>query len=268
MALRVVSWNVNGLRACARKGFLSWLEGEGADLVGLQEVRSRPEQLDVSLAEPPGWCTAFSPAARAGYSGVALYSRRPWDDLKTELGDASFDAEGRLQIVRFGNLVVANVYFPNGSGRDRDNGRVPYKLAFYSRLEEVLRGLRAEGYAVVVMGDFNTAPSAIDLARPKTNESTSGFLPEERAEIERWYTLGWTDAFRALRGPVEGVYTWWSQRAGARDNNVGWRIDYFLACPRALPFVEEVTVHPEVRASDHCPIGLVLRDEVMTVADA
>jgi len=260
--MRILSWNVNGLRACERQGFSSWLAGCGADVVGLQEVRAHPGQLPAHLVRPEGWHAHWSSAERGGYSGVGLLSRRPPDAVATSLGVDAFDREGRLQIARFGRLVVANVYFPNGSGKERDNGRVPFKLDFYGALFERLQRLRRGGARVLVMGDFNTAHREIDLARPKANVKTSGFLPEERAEIDRWIRAGWVDVFRRAR-PEGGHYTWWSQRQGARERNVGWRIDYVLASKAARPYVREAFHHPEVRGSDHCPIGVDLDPDVV-----
>ncbi len=246
---------MNGLRACAKKGFGRWLGRCGAEVVGLQEVRALEEQLPERVRAPRGWHTCFSPAERLGYSGVGLYSRRKPDAVETSLGEARFDAEGRLQLARFGRLVVANAYFPKGSGRQRDNSRVPYKLDFYAALFERLQRLRKGGYRVLVMGDFNTAHTEIDLARPKDNKDTSGFLPEERAELDRWVAAGWTDTFRRQE-PGAGHYTWWSQRSGARQRNIGWRIDYVLASPAALRHVRGAFIQPQVKGSDHCPVGV------------
>jgi exodeoxyribonuclease III len=256
--LRIVSWNVNGLRACGRKGFRRWLERSGAEIVGVQEVRARSEQLPASLRSPRGWHSAFAAAERPGYSGVGLFSRRPADALEVGLGIPRFDREGRLLIARFGRLAVANVYFPKGSGPRRDNSRVPYKLAFYRALFARVERLRRSGLRVIVMGDFNTAHREIDLARPRENRGTSGFLPEERAEIERWLSAGWVDVFRRLHPDEPGHYTWWRQWGDARRRNVGWRIDYALASPAALPFVRGAFLWPRVRGSDHCPAGLEL----------
>ena len=228
--MRIVSWNVNGLRACARKGFLRFLADSEADLVGLQEVRAFEHQLEPGVRAPDGWHATFAPAERAGYSGVALYSREPPDRVETALGEPRFDVEGRLVIARFGRLAVASVYFPKGSGRDRDNRRVPYKLDFYAALFDRLQALRRRG-PVFVIGDYNTAREPIDLARPAANTRTSGFLREERAELTRWIDAGWVDTFRARHPGEAGYYTWWRQWGGARENNVGWRIDYVLASP-------------------------------------
>jgi exodeoxyribonuclease-3 len=256
MALhRILSWNVNGLRACGAKGFRRWLDRSGAEIVGVQEVRASCADLPRRLAAPRGWYTHFSAAARLGYSGVGLYARRAPESVDTALAHRGMDAEGRLQLARFGRLVVANVYFPNGNGKERDNSRVPFKLRFYRRLFERVEKLRADGAHVLVMGDFNTTPSDLDLARPKDNRGTSGCLPNERREVARWLAAGWVDAFRAFE-PGGGHYTWWSQRAGVRERNVGWRIDYVLASPEAMRFVRRAFIQPEVRGSDHAPVGV------------
>lgn len=256
-AFRVLSWNVNGLRACDRAGFRRQLSRTRADVFGVQEVRARPEQLDPALRRPRGWHTHFVAAERPGYSGVGLFCRRPPDEVHVSLGEARFDREARVQIARFGRLVIANVYVPNGSGRDRDHSRVPYKLAFYQRLFDELQARRRAGCRVLVMGDLNTAHQDVDLARPRQNHRTSGFLPAERAELRRWLEAGWVDTFRAFE-PGPGHYAWWSQRVGVRERNVGWRIDYVLASRAAMRFVREAFILPGVRGSDHCPVGVSL----------
>ena len=255
--MRIASWNVNGLRACARKGFLGFLEDSRADVVGLQEVRAFERQLAPEVRAPAGWHAVFSPAERAGYSGVALYSREPPARVETALGEARFDAEGRLVIARFGRLTVASVYFPKGSGRGRDNSRVPYKLDFYAALFDRLQALRRRG-PVLVAGDYNTAREPLDLARPAANAKTSGFLPQERAELTRWLDAGWVDTFRARHPGQAGHYTWWRQWGGAREKNVGWRIDYVLASPAAARRVTDAFIWPHVTGSDHCPVGVDL----------
>jgi exodeoxyribonuclease-3 len=260
--MRVASWNVNGLRSIAGKGFLDWLERSGADIVGVQETRCRPEQLPETVRAPAGWHTHFVSATRPGYSGVALYARRPFDEIETSLGVRSFDAEGRLQLVRWGRLRIANVYFPNGSGVARDNSRVPFKLRFSRRLRRRLQPYAEQGLPVLVIGDFNTAPAEIDLARPKENAGTSGFLPEERAEIAAWLKSGWVDTFREFETGA-GHYTWWSQRFGVRERNIGWRIDLVLASRGAVPFLRGAAIHPEVQGSDHCPVSVELDDAIL-----
>jgi exodeoxyribonuclease-3 len=253
--MRIVSWNVNGLRACAKKGFLRFLENSGADFVAVQEVRAFPDQLDDGLRAPPGWHVCFSPAERPGYSGVALYARAAPDRVQTSLGMPDFDREGRLLSAQFGRLAIVCVYFPKGSGKDRDNSRVGYKLDFYAAVFDHVQRLRRRG-PVFVVGDYNTAHEPIDLARPKSNTKSSGFLPEERAEITRWIDAGWVDVFRRQHPGQPDHYTWWRQWGNARRDNVGWRIDYVLASPSAARRVREAFIWPEVTGSDHCPVGV------------
>ena len=264
--LRIYSWNVNGLRACAKKGFAKWLRYSRADMVGLQETRVLEDQLPDEIRRPKNWHTNFVSAQRAGYSGVGLYTRRPVGTLQTSLDDEAFDAEGRLQIATFGKLHVANVYFPNGSGKERDNSRVPFKLAFYRALFDRLEPLTKRGGRVIVMGDFNTAHTEVDLARPKSNQKTSGFLKEEREELSRWIDAGWVDTFRATHPDAKDHYTWWSQRFGVRERNIGWRIDYMLASKGAMQFMRQAKIHPKVMGSDHCPISLELDPSVLDSA--
>ncbi len=253
--MRIVSWNVNGLRACARKGFARFLIRSGADVVGVQEVRARPEQLEPRIRSPRGWHTAFVAAERKGYSGVALYSREKPDAIETSLGEPRFDVEGRFIVARFGRMSMANVYFPKGSGTARDNSRVAYKLEFYRAVFERVQQLRKRG-PVFVMGDFNTAHEEIDLARPRANARSSGFLPEERAEFSRWLEAGWVDTFRRQHPGEGGHYTWWRQWGNARAENVGWRIDYVLASPSASRRVRDAFIWPQITGSDHCPVGV------------
>ena len=203
MPRRFVSWNVNGIRACVRKGFLDWLPAARADLIGLQETRCEHEDLPGMLhraARLRGTRTGCRARSRRGYSGVAILSRKAPLAIEAELGDESFDREGRFLLARFADLLVANVYFPKGSGTQRDNSRVPYKLAFTEHVFEAVRrrAARGTGLPAILMGDFNIAPEPIDLARPRGNETTSGFLPEERALLARCMGRGWVDTFRAL----------------------------------------------------------------------
>jgi exodeoxyribonuclease III len=260
--LRIMSWNVNGLRAAVRQGFLDALHEARPDVYGVQEVRADLDSIPESARAPRGFKTHFVAAQRKGYSGVGLFARRDFDAIHTSIGIRRFDVEGRIQIARFGRLVLANVYFPNGNGKDRDNSRVPYKLAFYRRLFDVLDRWRRSGHRVLVMGDFNTAHREIDLARPKQNVKTSGFLPEERAELDRWIRAGWVDTFRAFE-PDGGHYTWWSQRFGVRAKNIGWRIDYVLATPATMRYVTDAFIRPEQAGSDHCPVGVDLDPSVV-----
>lgn len=252
---------MNGLRSAHTKGFLPWLSGARAQVVALQEVRARPEQLPDEVRAPARWKTHFSAAERPGYSGVGLFSRDEPDTVETRLGVPEMDAEGRLQLARFGKLTVANVYFPNGNGKDRDLSRIPFKLAFYRRLFDQLEKPLRDGERLLVVGDFNTAHQDIDLARPRENRETSGFRPEEREELDRWLRAGWVDSFRHFHKGA-GHYSWWSQRFGVREKNIGWRIDYVLASPAAMAFVKRAAIHPDVSGSDHCPVSVDLDSAV------
>ena len=256
--MRILSWNVNGLRACVRKGFLDVLESSGADVVGVQEVRAFAHQLDPEARQPKGWHAHFSPAERPGYSGVGLYSRADPDAVETSLGEPRLDVEGRFLLARFGRTSIATVYFPKGSGKERDNNRVPYKLDFYAAVFERIEAARRYG-PVYVMGDYNTAHEEIDLARPATNKKSSGFLPEERDEFTRWLDAGWVDVFRKQHLGEPGHYTWWRQWGGAKENNVGWRIDYILCSPSAAKRVDTSFILRDIDGSDHCPVGIDTR---------
>ena len=253
--MRIVSWNVNGLRACAKKGFLTVLNGLDIDVMGIQEVRAFEAQLDDEVRSPEGWHFHQAAAERAGYSGVAFYSRQAPNAVETSLGDPALDAEGRYIAIRLDRMWLVNGYFPKGSGGDRDNSRVPYKLDFYSAVFERIETMRKSG-PVYVMGDYNTAHQDIDLARPKTNHKNSGFLPEERAVLDAWEAAGWHDTFRRLHPGEPGHYSWWRQWGNSRADNVGWRIDYVFASPTAMKRVESAFILPEVTGSDHCPVGV------------
>lgn len=260
--MRIYSWNVNGIRSASTKGLPEWLAKSRGDIVGLQEVRCNADAIPETMRNLRGRVSCFSHGQRAGYSGVGLYTRRAADEVEIDLGHDEIDREGRLQIARFGRLWIVNGYFPNGKGKERDNSRVPFKLDFYRRLFDRLTPLRKKGERVLVMGDFNTAHQEIDLARPKENQKISGFLPEEREEFSRWLGSGWVDTFRHLdKSP--GHYTWWSPRPGVREKNVGWRIDYVLASPGAMPFLKKAEIHADVRGSDHCPVSVTVDDSII-----
>jgi exodeoxyribonuclease-3 len=260
--MRIRSWNVNGLRAVMTKGFPRWLKATSPDIVGVQEVRAQPEQLDAEMKMLRGHHVHISAAERKGYSGVGLISRFPPDSVETKLGVAEFDVEGRVQMARFGKLLVVNVYVPNGNGKMRDNSRVPFKLAFSRKLYDILDDEKKRGGRILVMGDINTAHKEIDLARPKQNAKTSGFLPEEREELDRWIRNGWVDTFRA-KNPETVMYSWWSSRFGVREKNIGWRIDLVLASPGVMPYLREAMIETRVKGSDHAPVGVDLDDTVV-----
>ena len=254
--IRLFSWNVNGLRACGRKGFRDWLDDEQPDVLGLQETRALPEQLEAELREPDGYDVWFHPAEKKGYSGVALMSRTaPRSVTLGGLGEDRFDSEGRLIIADYGSFLFYTGYFPNGGN---DLSRVPYKLAFSEAVLQHAEAQRRTGHSIVICGDVNTAHEEIDLANPASNRKNTGFLPEERAWVSRLVEHGYVDIFRRRNPDAPGLYTWWSNRAGVRERNVGWRIDYFFVSPELVDRVVDARIHPEVQGSDHCPISLEL----------
>jgi exodeoxyribonuclease-3 len=248
------SWNVNGLRAAEKKGFLDWLAGTGADVAAVQETKAQPEQLSTALRAPAGYQVDWCSAEKKGYSGVGTYSRIRPLTVRTGLGDARFDHEGRVLISEFEPYVFFNIYFPNGG---RGPEWVAHKLAFYRRFLEVAHGYLKAGRPVIMAGDVNTAYAEIDLARPKENVKTSGFMPEERAGLAEFFSLGLVDTFRHLH-PDTVKYTWWDMVTRARERNVGWRLDYFLASADLRDRIVAAEVHDDVLGSDHCPVSLTL----------
>ena len=254
--MRIVSWNVNGLRSVLKKDFLAWLDEEPADIIGLQETRATREQLPSSVQQHQRYSLHLRPADKLGYSGVAVMSKHEPDEVHTSLGRPEFDVEGRFVEARFGKLTIASVYFPNGNGKNRDNSRIPYKLDFTKAVFDHFDERMRAGERIFIMGDTNTAHCAIDLARPKQNIKTSGFTPKEREAFGALLDRGWIDTFRAKHPDEEGHYSWWSLRSGARARNVGWRIDYVIASPGAWPFVQSAFIDAHVTGSDHCPVGV------------
>lgn len=254
MLWKLCSWNVNGLRAAEKKGFLDWLSGCGAEVVAIQETKAHPDQLSQALLHPAGYQAMFNAAEKKGYSGVATYSARPPLKESPGLKDERFDNEGRVLVSDYGPFLFFNIYFPNG-GRSAD--RVAYKLAFYRQFLKVAQRHMRAGRPVVVTGDLNTAYAEIDLARPKENQEHSGFMPEERVALGELFEAGFIDTFRHLH-PDTVKYTWWDMVTRARQRNVGWRLDYFLVSPDLKDHIRAADIHDEVLGSDHCPISLVL----------
>jgi exodeoxyribonuclease-3 len=255
--LRLFSWNVNGLRACGRKGFLEWLDAARPDILGLQETRALPEQLEEPIRNPDGYDVHLHPAEKKGYSGVALYTRiAPQSVALGGLDNPAFDSEGRLIIADYGDFLFYTAYFPNGGN---DLSRVPYKLEFSEAVLQHAEAQRRAGKSIVICGDVNTAHEEIDLANPTSNKKNTGFLPEERAWVSRLLDHGYLDVFRKRNPDTTGAYTWWSNRPGVRERNVGWRIDYFIISPDLEPRVVDAKIHADVMGSDHCPIELELK---------
>ena len=254
----IASWNVNGLRAISRNGFVDWLEDCDFDLVFLQETKAAPDQVPRELRELSWGHALHSSTVKKGYSGVGVFWRdEPPDAIYHGLGIEQFDQEGRAIGVRYGDLVIYGCYFPNGG---RGPERVDYKLAFYAAMLERMEQLRAEGLEVVVCGDFNIAHHPVDLSRPRESRTTSGFLDRERAWLDRFVDQGWIDTFRLHHPDDAERYSWWDYRTRGRERNVGWRIDYFFA-DRALAdrIVAADILHDEY-GSDHCPVTLEIAD--------
>jgi exodeoxyribonuclease III len=253
--MKLVCWNVNGIRAAYKKGFADWMRTESPDVLCVQETKASPEQYPPELREPDGYWPYFcSSKDKGGYSGVALYSKKKPVKVDYGLGVDRFDGEGRTIVAHYPDFVLFNIYFPNGKASKE---RLTFKMDFYEELLKVTSGLLREGKEVIVCGDVNTAHEEIDQARPKENEKTSGFLPEERKWIDRFISSGFVDSYRHIdRSP--GKYTWWDMKTRARDRNVGWRIDYFFISSGLLPKLRSAFIRSDVEGSDHCPVGMEL----------
>lgn len=252
----LLSWNVNGIRAVAKKGFSDWLAQVAPDILCLQETRAEAHQVPAQIRDHGGYHTYWNHSkARKGYSGTGLLTREEPLDVQHDLGVEAFDQEGRTLIAEYPSFVLLNCYFPNGG---RGNGRVPFKLDFYQAFLDKCETYRAAGKTVIFCGDVNTAHREIDLARPKENQTTTGFLPEEREWMDRFIAAGYVDTFRLHYPDLIDQYTWWDQVTRARERNVGWRIDYFFIVAEAADRVEDAFILPDVLGSDHCPVGIRL----------
>ena len=251
---RLISWNVNGIRAIYRKKKYEWLQETGADAICLQETKAHPEQLTGPQKNLPGYQAFFHSAERKGYSGVVTFSKREPERVIEGLGIEEFDSEGRSLALDYGDYILYNVYFPNGKSSDE---RLDYKMRFYGKFLKQMKALLDEGRKVVICGDVNTAHKEKDLARPKENSDTSGFLPMERKWIDQLLEAGFVDVLREYTQEGE-LYTWWDYKTRARKRNVGWRIDYFFTSKNLKDHLRDFIIHNEVMGSDHCPIELDL----------
>jgi len=252
--MRIISWNVNGLRAVLKKGFLEWLGREAPDILCLQETKLQADQIPDELDSSLGYKAFWSHAEKKGYSGVAMFIKTEVPEVRDGFGLPKFDSEGRPLVADLGRFVLINGYFPNGGmGPDR----LKYKLEYYSAMLEFVSKLRAEGRNVVITGDLNTAHNEIDLANPEANRNHSGFMDIERRAFDKYISSGLADTFREIY-PEKKVWTWWDYRTGARARDVGWRIDYFLVNREFLPAIKDSFMQSDVLGSDHCPIGIDL----------
>lgn len=254
--LKIYSWNINGIRAVHKKGFIDWVARESPDILCLQETKAHPDQLPPELACIDGYRCVWNPAQRKGYSGVAVYFRQPPLATGYGLGIERFDIEGRLLVLEYPAFSLLNVYFPNGGMGDE---RVQYKLEFYEEIIEYCEVLRHKNKNVIICGDFNTAHQEIDLKNPKSNRNNSGFLMVEREMLDRFLGHGYIDVFRHLY-PDRIEYTWWDFRTRARERNAGWRIDCFYVSKDMIDWVVDCVHFDQVLGSDHCPLGLFLRE--------
>lgn len=250
--MKLLSWNVNGIRAAQKKGFLKWLEKENPDILCVQETKAHIEQLDKDLVSPNGYKTFWSSGEKKGYSGVATFTKIEPKKTGHGFGIKKFDSEGRILIAEYNSLILFNIYFPNGQ---RDAKRLKYKLDFYDEFLKYVNKLKKDNKKIIMCGDVNTAHKEIDLARPKENENTSGFLKIERDWVDKFIDHGYIDTFRHFN-KEGGNYTYWDPITRARERNIGWRIDYFFITPNLLKSLKKAFIMPEVMGSDHCPLGI------------
>ncbi|MCP4007216.1 MAG: exodeoxyribonuclease III [bacterium] len=253
--MKLFSWNVNGIRSVQRKGFLEWFEAQKPDIVCVQETKAQPHQLSEELLNPLGYHASWFSAEKKGYSGVATFSRREPLSVRKGMGNRLADREGRVLISEFPELTLINAYFPNSQ---REHTRLDFKLSFCHSMMRLMNKMRREGRHVALCGDFNIAHREIDLTNSKQNRNSAGFLPQERAWMDRLLKNGYVDSFRHFCDEP-GHYTWWSQRLGVRERNIGWRLDYFATNPELVDRYRAARIQPQVKGSDHCPVVLELK---------
>ena len=252
--IKILSWNVNGIRAVYKKGFLDWLKKESPDILCVQETKASPVQLPEELANPEGYHSQWNWAEKKGYSGVATFSKHKPGEVEKGFGISSLDGEGRFLSTDFGAFVLFNIYFPNGK---KDEERLNFKLWFYDEFLKHIDLLKKKGRKIVFCGDVNTAHMEIDLSHPKLNQSVSGFLPVERQWLDKLASHGYIDTFRQFnKEPFH--YTWWDYKTGARERNIGWRLDYFYISENMAGNLKKAFIKKEVEGSDHCPVGIEL----------
>lgn len=260
--IQLLSWNVNGIRAMSKKtiyknhDFLSWLDKESPDILCLQETKAHPEQLAEKILHPKGYQSYWNSGERKGYSGVVTYAKDNPTKIEYNIGVKRLDNEGRIVTTEFSDIVICNVYFPNGK---KDDERLKYKMDFYDTFLDFTEKKRAEGKSVIFCGDVNTAHRPIDLSRPKPNEKISGFLPIEREWLDKVVEMGYVDSFRFIHKDKPEQYSWWSVRTNARERNIGWRLDYFFVTEDLKDRIIDAYILPDITGSDHCPVGLKLK---------
>ncbi|MBI2794436.1 MAG: exodeoxyribonuclease III [Ignavibacteria bacterium] len=254
--MKILSWNVNGIRAALNKGFADWVKQTKADVICIQETKADLSKIPDTIRNLDHYNTFWhSCTSRSGYSGVGILSRIKPESVNEKLGIEEFDVEGRVLELDFGSFILYNIYFPNGGA---ENKRVPFKLRFYDAVLHRSAKQRRNGKGIVICGDYNIAHKEIDLARPKENIKTTGFLPEERAKLDEMVNDGWIDSFREYHPDEPQQYSYWDTFTRARERNVGWRIDYHWITPEMRPALKNAWISPEVMGSDHCPVGIVI----------
>jgi len=253
--MKILCWNVNGLRAALKKGFLDFFESEKPDILGIQETKLQEHQIPGEARAPFGYQSTWSHADKKGYSGTAVYYKHPPNQINTDILPAELNGEGRIVELVYDSFHLFNIYFPNGQMND---DRLQFKLDFYHHCLNYFDQLKNAGKKLIIMGDYNTAHKPIDLKNPKSNEQTSGFLPIERAWLDKLVESGYVDTFRRFNQQPD-QYTWWSYRFKAREKNVGWRIDYFFVTENMMDDIQDSYILSDVQGSDHCPIGLKVK---------
>ena len=252
--MKLLSWNVNGIRAAVKKGFLEYLEDENPEIICIQETKAHKEQLTSEILEDHGYFTYWHSGQKKGYSGVATFCKEEPLYIQEGIGIKKYDDEGRVLITEHNKFLLYNIYFPNGQ---KNEERLKYKLDFYDDLLPIINDQVESGNNVIVTGDWNTAHRPIDLARPNENKNTSGFMPIEREKVDEYILNGWVDTFRLFH-EEGGRYSWWTYRFGARDRNIGWRIDYFFVNEGMVELCTDADIHQNIFGSDHCPVSLIL----------
>ena len=252
--MKLISWNVNGIRAAVKKGFLEYLEDENPEIICIQETKAHKEQLTSEILEDHGYFTYWHSGQKKGYSGVATFCKEEPLYIQEGIGIKKYDDEGRVLITEHNKFLLYNIYFPNGQ---KNEERLKYKLDFYDDLLPIINDQVESGNNVIVTGDWNTAHRPIDLARPNENKNTSGFMPIEREKVDEYILNGWIDTFRLFH-EEGGRYSWWTYRFGARDRNIGWRIDYFFVNEGMVEICTDADIHQNIFGSDHCPVSLIL----------
>ena len=250
--MKLVTWNVNGLRACLNKGFLDFFHSVDADVVCLQETKLQPHQIELEL---PGYELYWNSAEKKGYSGTAVFTRIKPLSVTCGIGIPEHDTEGRVITVEYEDFFLVCCYTPNAQN---ELARIDYRMKWEDDFRAYLMGLDGKK-PVVLCGDLNVAHEEIDLKNPKSNRGNAGFSDQERGKMTALLSSGFADSFRSLYPDKEGAYTWWSYRFNARKNNAGWRIDYFILSDRLLPRVEDQVIRSDVTGSDHCPVELILK---------